>query len=311
MDSQATVLLAAQGGVVGASQLGRLGICPYDVQVWVTRGDLVRVRRGAFVDGRLWGDSDGDARYRLKVMAVMRSRSHLPSAGSEAASHHSALALHGLPLWHVDRRLVVLSGDVQQSTTLAELRVMPLRSLAAEVEVAGLPVLAVADAVVTSASVSVEAGVVAADAAVHGGATSLEELQAAGDRLLPGLRGRARLRRALAAVDPGAESPGESRTRLVLSALGLPVESQVVVRDEHGGFVGRVDFLVAGRVVVEFDGAVKYAGAEGRDGLVAEKRREDHLRSLGYEVVRLTWDDLAHPERVLARIRAALLRRAA
>lgn len=311
MDSQAAALMAGQGGVVGARQLGGLGICPYDVQGWVARGDLVRVRRGAFVDGRVWRDSDIDAQYRLKVMAVMRSRSHLPPAGAEVASHHSALAVHLLPLWHVDRRLVVLSGDVQQSTTVAELRVMPLRAMAAEVEVDGLPVLAVADAVVTTASVSVEAGVVAADAAIHVGATTLEELRAAGDRLLPGLRGRARLRRALAAVDPRCESPGESRTRLVLSALGLPVESQVVVRDERGMFVGRVDFLVAGRVVVEFDGAVKYAGAQGRDGLVAEKRREDRLRSLGYEVVRLAWDDLTHPERVLARISAALLRRAA
>ncbi len=84
-----------------------------------------------------------------------------------------------------------------------------------------------------------------------------------------------------------------------------------MISDESGCFVGRVDFLVAGRVVVEFDGAVKYAGAEGRDGLIAEKRREDRLRALGYEVVRLTWDDLAHPERVLGAIRAALLRRAA
>ena len=32
------------------------------------------------------------------------------------------------------------------------------------------------------------------------------------------------------------------------------------------------------------------------------------LRALGYEVVRVTWDDLAHPERVVGRIRAAMAR---
>ncbi|KQU67528.1 type IV toxin-antitoxin system AbiEi family antitoxin domain-containing protein [Phycicoccus sp. Root101] len=311
MDSQATALVEAQGGVIGAGQLARLGIPAYDVQSWVARGYLRRVRRGAFVAGRRWDDADGDEQYRLTVMAVMRSRLDGTAGAVEAASHQAALALHRLPLWHVDRRLVVLSGDVQQSTTLAGLRVMPLRSMASVVEVDGLPTLALADAVVTTGSGSVEAGVVAADAALHGQAATTDDLRAAADRLLPGLRGRARVRRVLAAMDPLAESPGESRTRLVLSALGLPVESQVVVRDEQGGFVGRVDFLVAGRVVVEFDGAVKYGGADGRDGLVAEKRREDRLRSLGYEVVRLTWADLAHPARMLAQIRAALLRRAA
>ncbi len=128
MDSQAGALIAAQGGAVGASQLSRLGVSPYDAHAWVASGELVRARRGAFVGGRQWGGADGDGRYRLTVMAVMRSRSSLMSSEAEVASHHSALALHGLPLWHVDRRLVVLSGDVQQSTTVAGLRVMPLRA---------------------------------------------------------------------------------------------------------------------------------------------------------------------------------------
>jgi very-short-patch-repair endonuclease len=115
----------------------------------------------------------------------------------------------------------------------------------------------------------------------------------------------------MAAMDGRAESPGESRTRMVLSALGLPVEPQVEIIDADGELVGRVDFLVADRVVVEFDGAVKYRGDSGADVLIAEKRREDRLRELGYEVVRVTWDELAHPERLHAKVRAALLRRAA
>jgi hypothetical protein len=56
---------------------------------------------------------------------------------------------------------------------------------------------------------------------------------------------------------------------------------------------------------------VKYRGDGGADALLAEKRREDRLRELGYEVVRVTWDELAQPERIHARVRAALLRRAA
>jgi very-short-patch-repair endonuclease len=298
--------MAAQGGVIGSAQLARLGVHHAEVREWLRRDELVRVRRGAFVESAAWTAADSQERYRLTVMAVMRSR-----PAQESASHHSALALHRLPLWHVDRRLVVLTADVEQSTTTGTLRLMPLRSLVAETEVDGLSALTVPDAVVTTASVNTEAGVVAADAAVHDGRCTVDELGEAAERLRAGLRGRAKLRRALAGVDGAAESPGESRTRLVLRALGLPVESQVRITDVHGGLVGRVDFLVAGRVVVEFDGAVKYGGQAGSAVLVAEKAREDRLRELGYEVVRVTWDELAHPERIMAKIRPALRRRAA
>jgi len=86
----------------------------------------------------------------------------------------------------------------------------------------------------------------------------------------------------------------------VFIGLGLPEpERQVEIRDSQGRLVGRVDFLFrAAAVIVEFDGAVKYAGAEGREALVREKRREDALRVMGYRVVRLVWADLADPARV-------------
>ena len=55
---------------------------------------------------------------------------------------------------------------------------------------------------------------------------------------------------------------------------------------------------------------VKYEGADGRAALAAEKRREDRLRALGFEVVRLTWADLDHPEVVDRLVRSALDRAA-
>jgi very-short-patch-repair endonuclease len=72
--------------------------------------------------------------------------------------------------------------------------------------------------------------------------------------------------------------------------------------------VARVDFLVGDRVVVEFDGRVKY-GMDGRraeDDLWAEKRREDELRALGYIVVRIVWAQLERPDLVAQRVLAAL-----
>jgi very-short-patch-repair endonuclease len=90
--------------------------------------------------------------------------------------------------------------------------------------------------------------------------------------------------------------------RLVFAGLGLAQpEQQVDIRDERGRFVARVDFLIRERrLVIEFDGATKYAGPDGRAALMAEKRREDELRRLGYRVVRLTWADLFDPARLVA-----------
>ena len=60
-------------------------------------------------------------------------------------------------------------------------------------------------------------------------------------------------------------------------------------------------------MLIEFDGRVKYATG---DALWAEKQREDRIRGLGYEVVRLTWADLKNPERVRRLVDAAIRRAA-
>jgi hypothetical protein len=71
-----------------------------------------------------------------------------------------------------------------------------------------------------------------------------------------GMRGLGRLRVVLPLVDGGAESPQETRTRLVLIDAGLPApETQIRVCDEYGEFVARVDMGYRGlRVGIEYDG---------------------------------------------------------
>ena len=160
--------------------------------------------------------------------------------------------------------------------------------------------------VLVAAANGVEAGVVPMDAALHRGLCAPADLQAA--LAHPGARyGGSSARAAVNSADGLSESPGESRTRLLLSALGVEVRAQVELRDAEG-LIGRVDFLVGERVVVEFDGAVKYEGADGREALLREKRREERLRDAGFRVVRVTWGELARPAALLARVRAALAR---
>lgn len=109
----------------------------------------------------------------------------------------------------------------------------------------------------------------------------------------------------LALADAACESVGETRTRILLEDLGYSVRSQVTISDEDGRFVGRVDFMIGDGVVVEFDGMVKYEGAEGRSALAAEKRREERLSALGCVAIRLVWADLDHPQRIRTMVEAA------
>lgn len=147
----------------------------------------------------------------------------------------------------------------------------------------------------------VEAGLVSADCGLRTGAVTAAELK----EVLTATRMRNGALDAETVVqfaDALAESAGESRCRWLFSVLGLPPPVlQAVIRDRTGQFVGRVDFLFeAQRTIVEFDGLGKYTD---RDSVVSEKQREDALRACGYSVVRITWEDLAHPHRVLAKVR--------
>ncbi|HET7398695.1 MAG TPA: hypothetical protein VFJ94_09260 [Intrasporangium sp.] len=121
------------------------------------------------------------------------------------------------------------------------------------------------------------------------------------------------VRCALPFADGRHESPGETRTAYLLRALGFELEPQF--RLTVGGRTFRADFrLVGARVLVEFDGAVKYAtgpddraeGTPGRNALFEEKQREDALRREGWIIVRLVWADLQDPELVRRRVLAAL-----
>lgn len=148
----------------------------------------------------------------------------------------------------------------------------------------------------------------AADRALASRAVGIEDVSSWLERLSETKRELVRATRWLSQCDASSESVGETRTRLLLHDLRYPTTSQVRIVDAAGVVVARVDHLVGDRVVVEFDGLVKYDGAEGKAALAAEKRREDLLRSMGYEVVRLTWSDLERPRRVDALVRAALAR---
>jgi len=309
MDNRLRAIAGRYQGVLSAADATGQGIDQAELRRAVARRELVRVRRGAYVDGALWAAGDPDERYRLSVMAVARTRPR------DAASHHACLALHRLPLWGHDPHRVDFVSDVRQVTSRSGLHLHPGQGVD-RILVDGVPTAPVARCIVrTALSMGRDCAVVAGDAALHSGLVTEEELLREVALISPH-QGRGRALQAVLVMDGKAESVGESRTRLHLDDLGLVYESQVVLVDASGVFVARVDFLVEG-VVLEFDGRGKYersrdaADAQAADPaqvLWHEKQREDRIRRLGYPVERVIWDELNRPGLLGARVRAARTR---
>ncbi|MFC5381489.1 endonuclease domain-containing protein [Aquipuribacter nitratireducens] len=121
----------------------------------------------------------------------------------------------------------------------------------------------------------------------------------------PGERGVAEAREALALVDTRAESPPESRLRVLMVRGGLAPVPQHEVRTPEGHFVARVDLAFpVEKVAVEYDGDHhRYDRTQWRSDL----RRREALDALGWRVVVVTGADLlGRPDRVLTRVRSAL-----
>ena len=246
--------------------------------------------------------------HRLAVHAVVRAF----DAGPVVASHQSALVMHGLPTWGLDlshvhvTRLDRRNGRVAAGVCHHQGHGLVDENLA---EVEGVTLTGVARAVVEAACASAyESAVVVMDAALNRELTTVEELA----KTLNGIRGwpgSGTAREALAFADGRAESVGESRLRVIVDNYGLPTPAlQTRFSTSSGQVVARVDFYFRDQaVIVEFDGRIKYRG-NAPDVVLREKEREDRLRAGGVIVVRVTWDDLDHPERLVRRIRQAFAR---
>lgn len=301
MDERLAAVAHSRGGVFTSAMAAEVDVDDGALARWRRTQEVVRVRRDAYVLGEPWSEASPEQRLMLRTRAVLAARP------DDIASHQSALALHGLPLHGLDLVTVDVLSAVSRVRLASGLRTHARSPDQHHVVADGYRCVDIATAI---AQVLVRSGLVAAmvplDSALHRGRCSLEEVSIALDARCTSIRLRARGDQLVKRADPACESVGETRTRLMLTDHGLRVRSQVEVCDEAGVFVGKVDLLVGERVIVEFDGAVKYDGIEGRAALVAEKRREDALRALGYVVVRVTWADLASPARVIAQIRRAM-----
>ena len=152
---------------------------------------------------------------------------------------------------------------------------------------------------------SVTEAVVIADMALHTHRVKLDDLTAACVRRARHF-GVASLRRVVGFAEPAAESPMESRLRMLLMLAGLPrPQAQESLHDDQGRFLGRADlYYPSHRLALEYDGAMH------RTSLVEDNRRQNRLVAAGIRLLRFTASDVLHnPDSVATQVRGYLASR--
>lgn len=144
--------------------------------------------------------------------------------------------------------------------------------------------------------------VVLLDMALHARLTTVADVAswAAGHSARPGIR---RLRRALELADGAAESPMESRLRMLLVLARLPrPQVQVPIHNQYGRFSGRVDlYYERCRLGIEYD------GAQHRESITYDDRRQNRLLDAGIRLLRFTASDVFNdPGAIVAQVRQQL-----
>jgi hypothetical protein len=290
-------LAATQGGVVLRRQAVAHGYSVTEVERLCRAGVWVRIRRGAYVERTLWTTMTAEARHKAIVHAVI-----LSLVEPAVASHVSAGVMNGLPTWGYDLSTAhVTRGDLHSPRTEAGVQHHAASLWPDDViEIGGVAATSPVRTAIDMARLGgFERGVVAADAAFRLSPDDPEALLRCLDRMRdwPGARDAGRV---VEFADPRSESVGESRNRVAFELAGLPrpVPQDHIVDPSTGLIVARVDFhFLEHATIGEFDGRQKYRG-EALDDMSAaevvwrEKRREDMLRDLGYEVCRVIWPEL-------------------
>ena len=297
--------------LVLVATMARMGVERRSLARRCDAGMLHRLRSGVYVETEDWDSCGARDRHLLAARALQAV-----SAEPVVFSHWTAAAAHGLPL--LRSRL----GPVHRTVPPGPVPTQPevcghaLHLLEQDlVSVGGLLMTGPSRTVVDLAAVApFDEAVALADAALHAsmidGRDGAGELQAAWDRHRH-RRSPRKIESVLGFADPRSESPGESFSRVSMSAARLPepVLQQPFLLPGHR--LVRTDFFLRReRVIGEMDGAGKYFDATMNGGDPArrvfdEKLREDALRALGNGFVRWGWREARSPRLLAERFAAA------
>lgn len=300
------------GPIARAAQPERAGLSRAQLRNGVTHGLLLRLHHGVYLRAGEWSAA------KPWEQELLRLESHrLSTRNGSLYSHVSAARFHGCWVYRSDRRVHLTIPYRAASRNFGNDVAAHHRRLPAQ-RICSVPggqgnqfrVTDLTQTVVDCARLlPAEEAVVIGDSALRLG---LQREQAEQLLLLhPRAHGTNRARVVLAALDARSESAGESRTRWLLA--DWPIEQpelQFEIATRSGTF--RVDFAWRElRLVLEFDRKTKYFDFDSTGAvLYQERRRERALQEAGWQVLRIEWADLGHPEQLYRRVLSAMERAA-
>lgn len=305
--------ITGRSGLVLVRHRNHTGLDSNALKRAAERGELVRLRSGAYVRATIWASLTSDERIRLEVAAAQAVH-----RGDFIASHRSAAALWGLP--RVRRHDDLVHQRVSRTTgsrTEHGIRKHAVEDVDLHLTtIDGIPVTDVDRTVLDLAATEpFSAAVAAADWALRNHTTK-ERLRVCLEEWNP-RRARSRVQRVIEFADGAAQGPGESISRVQIFEEGLTMPVLQQRFDDHLGLIGFVDFYWPDfDLIGEFDGLLKYreervmAGRSAGEVVSDEKIREDRLRATERRprVTRWVWATLSPVGRLAAQLRGAGLR---
>lgn len=293
-------------GVPTRRQLEVRGLDGHHRAQAVRRGELVRVRPGVFV---VQPPPDHPTDRWRQACAV-----ELVAAGPDAVLTGAAgAALRNLDGWEAP---VPIEVNVPRRSGRRRSGVHRRKAVGDTVQLDGLPVASIEQTLLElgidlsrrrlcfgmrrggwlSPADQVELAVESALRRPLVSEARLLEMTALAPRQRPGVAVLAEVLGRRPPDQPATESYLETRCVQVLRDAGLPTgQRQVRIADDLGRFVGRVDFQLAPRVLLEVDGRAFHGGERHEE----DRRRWTALSSLGYGLAVFTWQDIEFQPRLV------------
>ena len=275
-----------KGGLAATFELYRAGHTRRELSHAVSSRQILRVRQGWY------SHPDTNPRF-LEAARVGGRLTCLSGVGQHGIWQYPSTELHVAVQSHACR----LRDPHRMTVRLAETTPPDVRVHWAAADAAGSrflidPIGCLADLILCQPA---EITITAADSALRG-------------RHITPAQWRNLLRRMPAARTPGldqvearCESGIESLTRFRLLPFGLDIRTQVPLSG-----VGRVDFVIGQRLVIEVDGAQYHTDPKKFED---DRRRDAVLSLLGYRVLRFSYRQVIHHwAQVEAAILAAVIR---
>jgi predicted transcriptional regulator of viral defense system len=292
-------LAVSQHGVLTAAQLSDCGLTRSAVSRRVAAGTLHPVHRGVYSIA----PPELLSRYGRWMAAV------LACGPGAALSHRSAAALHDLR--QTDRAAIEVIVPGTTTRTHRGIQVHRSTTLAAQdiTVIDGIPVTTVARTLMDLAAVLPRRAVERAlDHAAQREVLDLTRVYDVIDRNRHS-KGARRLKRILAdyLLDAPTENNFEELFLKLCRDHNLPLpERQVYIDPDDGEPIIRGDFVWREqRLIVETDGRQTH-GTHG--AFESDRRRDQRLTLAGWRVLRITWKQLTHEPKRIARIVAQALR---